>query len=74
MKRIIIEGDVGEEVKKQMNYLDALSRAMEDMAMTKHELGKKMWEQVRKEYPDISDNCNLSIIDGVALLVDRIKD
>jgi len=74
MKRIIIDGEVGEEVKKQMIHLDALSQAMNDMAMTKHELGKRMWEHIRKEYPDISDNCNLSIIDGVALLVDRLKD
>jgi hypothetical protein len=74
MKRIIIDGEVGEELKKQMNHLDALSKGMEDLALMKHELGTRMWKQIRKEYPDISENCSLSIIDGTALLVDRLND
>jgi len=74
MKRIIIEGEVGEEIKKQMNQINSLSKAMEDMAVTKYELEKRIWEQAKKEFPDISNNCTISIIDDVVLLLDRLKD
>ena len=74
MKRIIIEGEIGEEVKKQLKQIASLSSAINDMAETKYELSQRMWEHIKKEYPDTSENSTVSVIEGKVLLVDRIQD
>jgi len=74
MKKITIEGEIGAEIKKQLTQVDSLLSTINDMSQTRHELAKRMWAQVKKEYPDTSDNCSLSIEDGKVLLVDRLGD
>lgn len=74
MKTIIIEGELGKEIEQQMTHLDSLGAAMDDLAQRKHVIGKRMWDHLKKEYPSISDNCNLSIIEGRVVLLDRLND
>jgi len=74
MKKITIEGEAGDEIKKQLTQVDSLLSTINDMSQTRHELARRMWEQVKKEYPDTSDNCSLSIVDGKVVLLDRLRD
>ena len=74
MKRTIIEGETGEELKKQLEQISSLTNAINDMAQTKYEIHQRLWNHIKKEYPNITENSSISLIDGQVLLVDRLTD
>ena len=74
MKRIIIDGETGDELKKQLDEISSLTNAINDMAQTKYQLNQRMWNHIKKEYPDISENSTISLVEGKVMLVDRLKD
>lgn len=74
MKRTIIDGEVGQEIKSQLDQVEALKRTIASISQTIYELENRIWEHVRKEYPNISKNSTISIVEGRVLLTDRLDD
>ena len=74
MKRTILEGELGEEVKKQLDLITSYKKTIRTLSEDVNVSENKMWQYIRKEIPDISDSCYITEIDGQVLLVDRMKD
>jgi hypothetical protein len=74
MRKILIEGESKIEYEKQINRVNAIHSEIIDLAETKRNLEKKMWDQLRKEFPDQSNNCTLSNESGDLIFIDRLKD
>ena len=75
MKNVKLQGEFLVEVSKQIDAIDGMRKTIEDLSNTKLQLEKIMWKHIKKEYPELSDNCSISKIDiGEVLIVDRISD
>ena len=75
MKNVKLEGEFLVEVSKQIDAIDGMRKTIEDLSNTKLQLEKIMWKHIKKEYPELSDNCSISKIDiGEVLIVDRMSD
>jgi hypothetical protein len=72
MKKIKLEGDFVEEIVKQMDQVNAYKNAISTISLAMYTAEKKMWEHLKKEMPDISDNCSLSNENGCVMLIDRL--
>ena len=74
MKKIKLEGEFSHEIKKDMDRIDSLKRSIISISGTIRELEVKMWDMIKLEYKDISDNCTLSQDKDEVILTDRLTD
>lgn len=74
MKTIQIEGELLTEVKKQLDTINSGKRMVDELANTTFHAEKKLWQHMRKEFPDMSENCSLDTRGDDIFLIDRLRD
>ena len=74
MKKTELEGEVLKEVKLQLDQINGIKKSVENLSMSGYELERKMWKYIRKEFPDMSDNCSLETKDEKIIFTDRLSD
>jgi hypothetical protein len=74
MKKIKIEGELKEEIKKQVDSVNAIRASIEDLSRRAFEMEKRMWKHLRKEFPGQSENCTLTNDGDDIILTDRLAD
>lgn len=74
MKKVILEGEFAEEVKKQHEQVIALRNSIENLSTSVFNVESNMWKHIKKEFPDISTNCTLRLEENKLILIDRFAD
>jgi hypothetical protein len=72
MKKIKLEGEFVEEIAKQMYQVNAYKNAISSITLAMYTVEKRMWEHLKKEMPNISNNCSLTNENGSIMLIDRL--
>jgi len=74
MTKTALKGDLNTDIKQQMESMASLRKTIESISHSIYEQECRMWEQLRKENPKMSDNVSASIEDGVVVIKDRKAD
>lgn len=74
MKKTKLEGELNDDIKSQILSIGALKRTIENVSYSIHGAEDKMWKQIKKEFPDISENCSMGIENDVVVITDRLAD
>lgn len=74
MKKIKVDGELSIEFKKQLETINSLHDEICNMSETRRIREKKLWEHIKKEFPELSDNSVASIQDGNFYIIDRLSD
>jgi len=74
MKKIKLEGEFCNEVKLQLEQIDALNGSIRNISQDVRKIERKMWDYVKKEMNEISDNCTLKIENDEVIFTDRMSD
>lgn len=74
MKKTQLEGDLLTETKKQLDVVNSNKRMVEELAHSSFMAEKKLWQHIRKEFPNMSENCSLEQKGDDIFLIDRLND
>ncbi len=74
MKKTSIEGELREEVQKQLDEISSQRKAVYAINAYVYEIEGRMWKQIKKEFPDISENTTITSVDDTIVLTDRLAD
>lgn len=73
MKQIKIKGKLKKDLKQQLDRINANKSAMGALAESTHRMEKKLWRQIMREFPGMSEHGNLKSEDGKLILTDRLR-
>jgi hypothetical protein len=75
MKRTILTGEKAIETKKQLEDINAINASIKTLSTSVYKTEKKLWEFLKKEIPNMSENCTICINDdGDVVFTDRLSD